>query len=275
VLLDATREEAAAAVGSVVVVRDRFSVTTGELCAVHKSEGVGMSASQLHRCIRLAAARTEELGDVLRAALKVHEKARVLQRVRRVAVGPAGVGSSMAGAAAEVEAARRAVAPRAAAVVTAEQGGAALVAEEAPAVTPQLRTLALSEEGAGGGSAPVEQASGGAGVVGAAATNGAGTLDTAPLCSRCVQVPSEAPGPSQAGQGAAKQEGKTGPSRGRKRRSLKRDGGISGYAPVDTAPGYDEFESIAAMIAGPVTPGVEPMLEGSVKKQKGKKKARQ
>jgi exosome complex component RRP45 len=47
VLVDATRDEAAAAVGSVVVVRDRFSVDTDEVCAVHKADGVGMQAAQV------------------------------------------------------------------------------------------------------------------------------------------------------------------------------------------------------------------------------------
>ena len=50
VVLDATRVEAAAAAGSVTVVRDRFAASTGEICAVHKSDGLGTSPTQLLRC---------------------------------------------------------------------------------------------------------------------------------------------------------------------------------------------------------------------------------
>jgi exosome complex RNA-binding protein Rrp42 (RNase PH superfamily) len=76
---DPSLREEAAAEGS-------FTVTVnphGELCAVHKAHGVGLSPAQTLRCVRVAAAKAKELAATLRQALDAHEVARVAARVRR------------------------------------------------------------------------------------------------------------------------------------------------------------------------------------------------
>lgn len=77
--LDPSLKEEAAASGG-------FTVTlnpAGELCAVQKVRGVGMSPSQIMRCMRLAHRKVTELTEQLRKALDAHEIARVQSRIRR------------------------------------------------------------------------------------------------------------------------------------------------------------------------------------------------
>lgn len=64
----------------------RFTVTTnpyGEVCAAQKARGVGVSPSQLMRCIRIATEKVKELTGLMRKALDAHETARVAARVKR------------------------------------------------------------------------------------------------------------------------------------------------------------------------------------------------
>ncbi|KAG1674614.1 hypothetical protein FOA52_001863 [Chlamydomonas sp. UWO 241] len=79
VLVDPSLKEAAASEGSATIMMN----PNNEVCAVHKAGGVGVSSSQLFRCVRLAATKAHELVAQLKSALEAHSVARVRARVRR------------------------------------------------------------------------------------------------------------------------------------------------------------------------------------------------
>lgn len=108
-VIDPTREEAAAADGSITLVATEH----GELCGVHKVEGCAMSPDVIQRCVRLCVSGVPDVAQNLREALRVHEIARVHRRVRRVGGGGAAAAGSTAAAAEEVREARERAAPAA------------------------------------------------------------------------------------------------------------------------------------------------------------------
>lgn len=108
-VIDPTREEAAAADGSITLVATEH----GELCGVHKVEGCAMSPDVIHRCVRLCVSGVLDVAKSLREALRVHEIARVHRRVRRVGGGGVATAGSTAAAAEEVRAAHERAAPAA------------------------------------------------------------------------------------------------------------------------------------------------------------------
>ncbi|KAI3429482.1 hypothetical protein D9Q98_005573 [Chlorella vulgaris] len=77
--VDPSLKEEAAAAGSFTVVQNAF----GELCALQKIDGCGLTPPQLLRCIRLATQKVEERTGEIRKALAAHDVARVQARVRR------------------------------------------------------------------------------------------------------------------------------------------------------------------------------------------------
>ncbi|KAL4856888.1 Exosome complex component RRP45B [Chlorella vulgaris] len=77
--VDPSLKEEAAAAGSFTVVQNAF----GELCALQKIDGCGLTPPQLLRCIRLATQKVEERTGEIRRALAAHDVARVQARVRR------------------------------------------------------------------------------------------------------------------------------------------------------------------------------------------------
>ncbi|KAK9842555.1 hypothetical protein WJX81_005859 [Elliptochloris bilobata] len=79
VVLDPSLKEAAAAAGMLTVI----ATTHGEVCALHKPGGIGISLSQTMRLVRVACAKAAEVAEGLRAALRGHETARVARRVCR------------------------------------------------------------------------------------------------------------------------------------------------------------------------------------------------
>ncbi|GAX79778.1 hypothetical protein CEUSTIGMA_g7218.t1 [Chlamydomonas eustigma] len=78
-VVDPSLKEEAAMQGSATIMVN----PNREVCAVHKAGGVGLSSSQLFRCVRLASARADEVVALLKSALDQHEVARVQARVRR------------------------------------------------------------------------------------------------------------------------------------------------------------------------------------------------
>lgn len=94
-VVDPSLKEEAAADGKFIVTQNAF----GELCALQKVEGCGMTPPQLMRCIRLATQKVEELTSLIRKALEAHEVARVQARVRRHAggAGPAAAAAAAGG----------------------------------------------------------------------------------------------------------------------------------------------------------------------------------
>lgn len=84
-MADPSRQEEAAAEGSVTFVTN----PGGEVCCVHKADGIGLTTQQFLRALRLAAGQGKELVASLKAALEQHQVARVQARVmrRRQAVG--------------------------------------------------------------------------------------------------------------------------------------------------------------------------------------------
>ncbi|GFR41126.1 hypothetical protein Agub_g1774 [Astrephomene gubernaculifera] len=135
-LVDPSLKEAAASSGSCTLVMN----PAGEVCCVHKADGIGLSTQQFMRCVRLAGERAKEVVAALKAALEQHEVARVQARIRRhqpvsgVAAGAAAEGGVMVLGAKD---------PAAGAAAGATLGGAALPAVAAAA--------AVQGGGAGGG----------------------------------------------------------------------------------------------------------------------------
>ncbi|CAM6021921.1 unnamed protein product [Sphagnum balticum] len=61
-----------------------FTVNThGEVCAVQKGGGVGVSASELMRCLRLASTKAAVLTETLKKVVEVHETERAQRKIRR------------------------------------------------------------------------------------------------------------------------------------------------------------------------------------------------
>lgn len=78
-VVDPNVEEEAAAAGLMTVIMNGF----GELCAVQKTSGIGLSATEVMRLIRLAERKAKELSELLQASLKAHDIERVQARIRR------------------------------------------------------------------------------------------------------------------------------------------------------------------------------------------------
>lgn len=79
VAVDPTLKEQAACRGQVTITVN----PQGEICALQKADGIGLSASQIMRCIRIATQRMSEHVGMMKKALEVHGVSRVAQRVRR------------------------------------------------------------------------------------------------------------------------------------------------------------------------------------------------
>eukprot|EP00890_Picochlorum_soloecismus_P002827 jgi/Picsp_1/3545/NSC_06383-R1_ribonuclease ph45a len=83
-VVDATSVEESAANGTLTV-----AVTPqGELCAVQKANGCGITQPEIMRCIRIAIEIAKETIEKLESSIKAHEVARVAARVRRQHVSP-------------------------------------------------------------------------------------------------------------------------------------------------------------------------------------------
>ncbi|DBA86667.1 TPA: hypothetical protein ACH3X1_005128 [Trebouxia sp. C0004] len=78
-VVDPNLEEEAAASGLMTVVMNAF----GELCAVQKTSGIGLPATEVMRLIRLAEQKAKQLSEMLQASLKKHDVERVQARIRR------------------------------------------------------------------------------------------------------------------------------------------------------------------------------------------------
>ncbi|KAK9842818.1 hypothetical protein WJX74_002852 [Apatococcus lobatus] len=85
VCVDPSLKEEAAAAGSMTAILN----THGEVCAVQKAHGIGLSIHQVMRLMRIAQSKVTELAGLLQAALKAHEAAAVAARVRRQPTAPA------------------------------------------------------------------------------------------------------------------------------------------------------------------------------------------
>ncbi|CAK9877850.1 unnamed protein product [Sphagnum jensenii] len=57
--------------------------THGEVCGVQKGGGVGVSASELMRCLRLASTKAAVLTETLKKVVEVHETERAQRKIRR------------------------------------------------------------------------------------------------------------------------------------------------------------------------------------------------
>ncbi|DBB13924.1 TPA: hypothetical protein ACH3X3_000907 [Trebouxia sp. C0006] len=78
-VVDPNLEEEAAASGLMTVIMNAF----GELCAVQKTSGIGLPATEVMRLIRLAEQKAKQLSEMLQASLKKHDVERVQARIRR------------------------------------------------------------------------------------------------------------------------------------------------------------------------------------------------
>ncbi|KAG0610823.1 hypothetical protein M758_7G094400 [Ceratodon purpureus] len=68
------------------VMGGRITITInsqGEICAVQKGGGVGVSASELMRCIRIASSKAQSITETLKKAVEVHEIERAQRKIRR------------------------------------------------------------------------------------------------------------------------------------------------------------------------------------------------
>jgi len=77
--VDPTLKEQAACQGQVTITVN----PQGEICALQKADGIGLTASQVMRCVRIAIQRMSEHVGLMKKALEVHGVARVAHRVRR------------------------------------------------------------------------------------------------------------------------------------------------------------------------------------------------
>lgn len=83
-VVDATSVEESAANGTLTV-----AVTPqGELCAVQKANGCGITQPEVMRCIRIAIEIAKDTFEKLESSIKAHEVARVAARVRRQHMPP-------------------------------------------------------------------------------------------------------------------------------------------------------------------------------------------
>lgn len=83
-VVDATSVEESAANGTLTV-----AVTPqGELCAVQKANGCGITQPEVMRCIRIAIEIAKDTFEKLESSIKAHEVARVAARVRRQHMHP-------------------------------------------------------------------------------------------------------------------------------------------------------------------------------------------
>lgn len=68
------------------VMGGRITITInsqGEICAVQKGGGVGVSASEVMRCLRIAAAKAQSMTETLKKAVEIHEIERAQRKIRR------------------------------------------------------------------------------------------------------------------------------------------------------------------------------------------------
>ena len=83
-VVDATSVEESAANGTLTV-----AVTPqGELCAIQKANGCGITQPEIMRCIRIAIEIAKDTFEKLEGSIKAHEVARVAARVRRLHASP-------------------------------------------------------------------------------------------------------------------------------------------------------------------------------------------
>jgi len=69
-----------------LVMGGRLTITInkhGEVCGVQKGGGVGVSASELMRCLRLASTKAAVLTETLKKVVEVHETERAQRKIRR------------------------------------------------------------------------------------------------------------------------------------------------------------------------------------------------
>lgn len=69
-----------------LVMGGRLTITVnthGEVCGVQKGGGVGVSASELMRCLRLASTKAAVLTETLKKVVEVHETERAQRKIRR------------------------------------------------------------------------------------------------------------------------------------------------------------------------------------------------
>ncbi|GAB4822397.1 hypothetical protein N2152v2_009443 [Parachlorella kessleri] len=292
-VVDPSLKEEAASSGGLTVTLNLH----GELCAVQKAKGVGLPASEIMRCIRVAGQKVEDLTNKLKKALEAHAVARVQARVRRRAA-PADIPlGHLPGQAPAPEGAQHAQQ----AGLTTQQ---AQLAGDAAAGLPRpvqeiLRALEKEEGDADGamGMASDEEdeqtvhameeeeagtgAANGAGGVGAALPGGSsGGRDapwrdgtgmqhsTEPPATAATTVPfGDSPSVGQVldMQQQRQHDGQQPSSQGRKKAKRVRRASQPGAAPE----GADEFEAIASLIAGAGGRGQQGGLEAAVKQRQG------
>ncbi|KAI7842022.1 hypothetical protein COHA_004223 [Chlorella ohadii] len=137
-VVDPSLKEEAAAAGRFTVTQNAF----GELCALQKVDGCGLTPPQLMRCVRMATQKVEELTGLIRKALEAHEVARVQARIRRQpgAAGPAAAalgGAALGGRAVTVLRSDQ-LQP---AVAAAGKGGGGAVALDLDALPDSVRSM--------------------------------------------------------------------------------------------------------------------------------------
>lgn len=69
-----------------LVMRGRFTVTMnihGDICAIQKGGGVGVSASEIMRCLRIASSKVADITALLKKAAETHEVERAQRRIKR------------------------------------------------------------------------------------------------------------------------------------------------------------------------------------------------
>lgn len=193
-VIDPTREESAAADGSMTLIATEH----GELCGVHKVEGCATSPDVIMRCVRLAVSGVQDVAKHVREALRIHEIARVHSRVRRVDGGSVAAAGSTAVASEEVLAAKARTAPLARGFAAQPRQEVTLPAALPAAELPPLAALEVTPPNA----AATEQT---AGVVADAARDGGG----AGLPAQPLPTPADQPGSQQGLVGEAGNDGES------------------------------------------------------------------
>ncbi|KAK9855752.1 hypothetical protein WJX84_012202 [Apatococcus fuscideae] len=224
VCVDPSLKEEAAAAGSMTAILN----THGEVCAVQKAHGIGLSIHQVMRLMRIAQSKVTELAGLLQAALKAHEAAAVAARVRRQPTAPAAPAANKhiftLGAADDIDAILAARAQ--------QEAASAAALPEAEAAAARAAGAHVLDSGQG----PHDRG----GQVGS---------------SMGVHVKQEVSDPEEhathRGLGVRAPSMAGAPDSRREKRSRSREGQrMTGRAPLKPEPPSDAFETIAAMIAG-------------------------
>lgn len=284
-ILDPTREETAAAEGSITVIATEH----GELCGVHKVEGCAMSPDVIQRCVRLCISGIPDVAKTLREALRVHDISRVHSRVRRVGGDGAAAAGSTAAAAEEVRAARERAAPAARGSAAQPRQEVVVLAALPSGELPALEGLDVAQKPAAtasqpsGGVVPAQQSVRSADAGHPRQQAGGGRGDAAQQLGPAevdaddgdehsglgVRAP-----PQQADSGGAGSEGEAGPPASGGQGSVRKKGRASGVKRCSPGVGADGFEELAGRIGNP---GGEdegaPTLAASVRTPRKKARA--